>query len=507
MDSKTMLIGVNTHFNRVEKNDPAFDLTAHGGKGVDFMVLHTDPNNLSLDDACTQAKKIGEIMDENGIDYVANFEFQNFSAESKSPDGTDWANFPDGTHRPKIPQEYMKALRTGKGFMGIMYDEYEHSIINRNLSITLASKGKKILPVFPLSESSDPVEQGELLDSQVREYSEEIRSGANGIMVGEHVFPVLFHTFARNGVIPNFKSQKESVSNIQFACAAGAALEYGTPLWNCVDMWFRLTNPGHTADEMFNNLKFAYYAGVNRVYVESAHVFTENGNLNENGKKFTEFSEKFRGKERSYDVHDYRPEIAIIRYDDSYWGQGDPVAWRKMLFGNKKIKPDYRSKEYLKIFSILTHGETSPGSFSWDKVSPWSLRKHFSFASLNSTAVFDDRVKKETLEGVKLCFLSGIQISRETLEAVEQLVKESGLTVVCPKRFAPKDVLARVNGRFSEIADGKGIWIVTDNFCSSKLKKRIAPFIGRKGEIRLTFRNDEIRLKISKNGEAIEEIE
>ena len=49
-------------------------------------------------------------------------------------------------------------------------------------------------------------------------------------------------------MIPNFKSMKESCTNLTFAVAAGAALEYGTELWTCVDLWYRQSFPGHSAE-------------------------------------------------------------------------------------------------------------------------------------------------------------------------------------------------------------------------------------------------------------------
>ena len=124
--------------------------------------------------------------------------------------------------------------------------------------------------------------------------------------------------------------------------------------------------------------------------------------------------------------------------------------------------------------------------------------------TMNSVAVFDDRVRKD-LESLKLCFLSGIHISDETLTFVAKLVKENGLTVVTPKCFAPEKIRAQAKKYYNEIEDGKGVWIVTDHLSSSKVRKRIAPFLGNKGEIRLTFAGErEIVLKIAEDGNSFE---
>lgn len=503
--NKNLLVGFNTFENDVLVNDPSYALPSDGGKNVDFVVCHFDPQRNTFADACDRAGNTVEKLNEAGTQVIANFEFQNFDGDSKDKDGNDWANRPDGTHLLNLPEKYVDALKKAGNLAGIMYDEFEHVIINRNLSIELGSKFRKKLSAFPLCKTADVLEQGKLLGEQLKEYAGKIRSMGAPALAGEHVFPVLFHKFAENGLTPNFKSQKESYSDIQYAIASGAALEYGTDLWNCVDLWYRLTNPGHSPEEMYHNLLFAYLSGVNRVYVESCHCFVDRSEsgaaLNEYGKAFVKFSEEYKDKDRGYDVHDLAPEIAIIRYDDSHWGQCDPVMWKPMLFGNKKIRPDSRSKEYLKVFNILTHGETCKNGLSWGRISPWSLRPHKSFASLNSTVVFDGNVQKDKLESLKLCFLCGCHISGDTLKAVEELVRENGLTVVTSDRFAPANIRSKIKGSFSEIKDGKGTWIVVKNFSSGKLKKKVMPFAGEKGKIRLTFKDRTVTLKISENGE------
>ena len=502
MDSKKMRLGINLNFDNVRENSAQFRCVCDK---VDFMVVHTDPQRESLPVATEKTLAAAKLLDDRDIDYVANFEFQNFGHDATAPDGTEWVCNTENLHRLTIPDAYIRALNTSEHFKGVMYDEFEHAIINQNVSIIMASKGKIKKSVFTLLDGNDPYAQGELLNRQIGAYAAEIKGKGAELFIGEHVFPVLFHTFARNGMIPNFKSQKESVTNLSFAIAAGAAMQYNTPLWTCVDCWFRMTNPGHSAYEMFYNLKFADLAGVNNAYVESTSVFLdENGYPNEYAKRFAAFSDSGINRARDYDVHDYRPEIGIIRYDDTYWGQGDPVMWRNMLFGNKKIKPDRRSKEILGIFHLITHGETSRHCFNWDKIHPWALRRHRSFMTMNSVAVFDDRVCKD-MECLKLCFLSGIHISGETLAYVAKLVRNNGLTVVTPKRFAPEHIRKQAKKHYAELKDGKGLWIVTDRIFSNKVKKKIAPFLGKKGEIRLTFDGGkEIRLKISKDGDAFE---
>ena len=93
--------------------------------------------------------------------------------------------------------------------MGVMYDEFEHVIINRNLSLALDSKYNIDKPTFKLCENNDVLSQSDLLDEQLDKYATELKDKGAKTLSGEHVFPVLFHKFAKAGIIPNFKSQKE----------------------------------------------------------------------------------------------------------------------------------------------------------------------------------------------------------------------------------------------------------------------------------------------------------
>lgn len=505
--NKPLLIGYHTSDDRFFCNSPEFYQPAQTGGGVDFILCHFDPSGVSVSEECERVKKTVKVIKNLGAEAIINFEHQNFVYSYTSSDGHDWANHSDGTHRLNLPECFKEAMASEGNLYGVMYDELEHVIINRNLSITLASKFKIDVPVFPVSDSSDVIEQGKLLDNQLKDYADKMKTGGVNTLSGEHVFPVMFHTFAKNGIIPNFKSQKESFSNVQFAVAAGAALQYKTPLFNCIDMWYRMTFPGHSASELEANLKFAYLAGVDRVYVESSKVFfkdKEAGKYNDIGEVFSRFTKEYRGRERDYNVQDYKPEIGIIRFEDTFWGQGStPLPWRNMLFGNPKIKVGKPAREWIQAFNIITHGETGNGGICSDRIEPRSLLPHRSFASMNGTAVFDENVTEEALSSLKLCFLCGYAISENTMTAVRKLVRENGLTVVTPSRFAP---FKKTRKGMYEVSDGKGTWIVTDNLKSAKLRKRLAPFLGNKGEMKYRFGDKTLHMKITDNGNSFEVI-
>ncbi|MCQ2479144.1 MAG: hypothetical protein MJ120_00790 [Clostridia bacterium] len=493
-----MKIGLNVFADQIVNGNKAADIVTDNGKLIDFAVCHVDGQNYTIPQATELAHTLNDVFEKQDTDFITNFEYANWREDCTAPDGTQWAENSDGCHRVKLPDEFVKALAESKKFKGIMYDEFEHAIINRNTSIQLATKFKKILPVFPFSKERDAIKQGKLLKEQIIEYVDSFKSQGAQSMLGEHVYPVLLHKFAESGIIPNYKSLKENFSNVAFSIAAGAAMQYDLPLFNCVDNWFMNTNPGHSPSEMYYNLLFAFLAGVDCAYVESVNVMTDKGKITEHGEEFRRFCKEYKDKNREYSIKDYRPEIGIIRYDDGLWGQWYPILFKKCLFGNPKIKPDYRSKEYFKIFNILTHGETCKNGLSWDRISPWMFfHKHFSFASLNSTAVFDHNADKKVLDSLKLCFLCGIHISEKTLKEVRNCVRENGLTVVTPKRFAPSEIAAQAKGKICEINDGKGKWIVIRSYRTKGLKNSVKDFIGKKGEMRLTFADREIIMKIN----------
>ena len=73
-----------------------------------------------------------------------------------------------------------------------------------------------------------------------------------------------------------------------------------------------------------------------------------------------------------------------------------------------------------------------------------------------------------------------------------------------PKRFCPEYIRKQTKGSFTEVSDGKGKWIVTGNVLSGKTKKSVKKFLGNKGEMKFTYGDKTIRMKISKDGNSFE---
>ncbi len=141
-----------------------------------------------------------------------------------------------------------------------------------------------------------------------------------------------------------------------------------------------------------------------------------------------------------YSFRDFEPQIAIIRIDDTAWGQGKDVFcsveeggqtfdlyWKDWLFGAYNLKTSPESEEWMKAWHTITHGMVKKESLSWNAGNYYKGMPHRSFAPANSPVVFDDSVTKEHLKTVKLAFLCGLFMSNQTLADISELVKKNGL--------------------------------------------------------------------------------
>lgn len=471
--------------------------------GARFVVYHLRQEGTAAEE--TQlAAQMAEKFHGSGLQFVVNCERANWADHIVSSDGFDWVDRADGGHRFRFPDAMMKAYAAVPEFAGITYDEMEHAILNRHMSVTLSKGTRKNIPFFPPFRGKDILKAGKQLEKDVRALITEYKDAGSPKVLWEPVFPAYSHVFAKCGMDVCFKQQKEHYSNIHAAVAMGAALEYGRELWSCVDLWFRNRYPGHSPEEMYHNLVFAYLIGCDRAYVESlgAMHIKHSNTLNAHGEAYERFTREFlKDKKREYSFRDYLPSIGIIRHDDGDWGQ-DGIIWKRILYGSKTVHANRKTREWVRAWNTITHGESKKGALSLDNVFVYGLKKHRSFAPADAPVVFDSEVKKELLESLKLCFLCGIYVSPETLLSVARLVKENGLTAVAPKRFAPAYILNQCSGSFSSVRDGKGTWIVAEDPASRKVKKAVSGLIGKTHEMTYRFRGGiTIRMRISDNGE------
>jgi len=454
--------------------------------GFNFWNLHYFPNR-SMAINHENIRMLDAFCDEHGLDWVANVESPNFVKEHIDETGTDWYNREDGRHFSVFPDELLEEFADCERLWGIMYDEAAHMQNSRNKVAGMDSPW-----IF------DP--EGHTLEGAADGFTEAVREvgdlhGEYGIPLStEHVFPVLFHGFARAGWTAGTKVLKENWSPAYVACALGAALQYDTELWITPDLWGMGGYPGHSPDEYRSALLLAYHMGADCIYTENL-AFEERTNprggmvrMTEDDYELTEWGEvtKWFAKEympqnpREYDFRDIKPRVALVRQPDSCWGQSD--SWLpNMLFGHKEWPSNETTEAWLKIWHLLSRGVISEHSLSWHNTKLRLARPYQFFCPLDGVVVFDHLVGKEHLQGVEVIFLTGLGGSDETLAAIEECVAE-GATCVGLPHLMPGRV-----PEGGELREGKGLWVSTSDFLAPRVAERVKHVIPEGDVIRYRF--------------------
>lgn len=524
---RSFMLGIDTSGDRYAPGQ-FFNRKAMELLGVDFVVYHYSTPKGTIQEEAAKMEKLGKAFEEANLKVIVNLECGNWNYSIKTPDGHEWVTQPGDLQFFKLPPPVLEKLGQSNAVWGVQYDELEHSQITRNLTITLQKPGVERVTLVETT-GMDLKTADQAICEKATELVKECRQHGVKEVYTEHVWPVLFHNFARAGMVPVYKQMKENFSNVWASCAMGACLQYDQELWACLDFWNYNTFPGHSANSLWSNLLFAYWAGVDKAYVESVGKHTyqvvdqdyDNVKLLERGEVFQRFKKEYiKANPRSYTFRDIEPEIAIIRFDDTAWGQGPATAcnvktgdkiitytWKDWLFGAYDLNTSPESEEWIKAWSTVTHGRVREGSLSWNACNVYQDDPYRCFAPANSAVVFDDQVDAKHLKTLKLAFLCGHFISKKTMEAVAKLVKMQGLVVVTSKRFAPEKYTASYKGGTQAFTDGKGKWIITDNMASHELRTAVTPFIGKEDEITLRFKGGKkVVMKISPDGNELSSV-
>lgn len=516
MLKKNFYIGFENSGDKCNE-DEFFNTKAIKMLKAEFIVHHHRPKK-SIDDEIEIAKNMTRRCEEQNIFLLYNNECGNWSKEIVSPDGYDWVSHPDGCHYFDFHPDVLKAYASSPAFWGVVYDEAEHSQIHRNMSIRIKDFNAD-LPAFAETTGMTHKQADQAIFNKAKEIANKHKDCNAPMVICEAVFPVLFHNFSKAGFTIAYKQMKEHWSNLWAACAVGAARQYNKELWSCIDLWCGMNYPGHSPKELKANLIFAYLFGVDKAYIENIgsdcfYSVKQDGNLElkEYGVEYLDFINCFLPKHpRNYTHRDYEPEIAIIRFDDTDWGQGNGFFFIEgELFGSHTLKSDEKTTEWIKAWHTITHGVVSSASMSMNagvEIGDDDEVSHHSFAPFNSPIVYDDTVTEEHLKTLSLAFLCGLFISENTLKDISNLVKNNGLTVVTSNRFAPKAFADKYKEGTIACQEGKGKWIITDDMSSNELKELIKPLLGKPDEISCRFKQKTVKLKIKENGDSLELIE
>jgi len=433
----------------------------------------------------------------------------------------------DCHHRDPSPASIRAAAAAAGLFQGVLVDELTHI--------------RLLYPEFRPADGSamlaDSAGFTDLRDAEAKTVTgltklnqQFVDQGAPHTIATE-VWPSLLHADARAGMTPCPKICKEFYSTVSLAVGIGAALEYGRDLWVDVDMWFFANIPGHPAEEVKANLELAYWLGADLVYLEGCgynlfpagkqgfpfslmtQVDSERYQLTAHGEMLKEFCKVYLpAHPRSWSFRDLKPTMAIVRFDDTDVGQ---KAWgADRLYGTNSLKPDRHTAAWLGLWNVLTWGKTGSDGIAWFKpsvkhpadnphfhqdITPSYLNdpasaEHTFFVPLNGAVVFDHLVSYERLKGIPLLFLTGKQVSSETMTAINRCVSEGAVCVAWGPLAAANGIAGWRSG-VKQIRHGKGSFVLTDDFQSKEAVAHYRKFLGKPDEIRYTFGEKTVVLK------------
>jgi hypothetical protein len=443
------------------------------------------------------------------LTFFANQEITNYSKEGDLLDkeGKDILAHPDKTHRWDITGKQMESAIKNPEFRGVLYDEAEHGQMRREVNTNGGDDSQGTGRVHPYFAATDGMTLEQAYDAVYKSawnVAENYRKRGLSPMT-EDVFPSMLFTFARAGFDIAIKFMKEGIDSVYAAIAMGAARQYGREFCVTPDMWGLSGFPGHPPEELRASLLYAYWIGATKIFVENIRGLierkSENGTIwyepSDYGKVFQWFVKEYvPAHPRPYSFRDIRPEVAILRFDDSCWGQNN--SWLPdNLYGAVNLKTTPETVAWFRIWSLLTLGQTREDGISFHTKSYNGLPHDF-FCPLKDVVVYDHLAGDREMEGLKLVFLTGVLISPQTLEAVRTFVRKGGLcislTSLAPSQFT---------GRSGEIPDGSGRWLFVNDFLSEKVRKAVSPFLANPDEISYHIGKQRLIVKRGKDGDTI----
>ena len=479
-------------------------LRYHEEQGIDLNIPgFEDTPRMAM--AAHYIRDMEAFCQEHGLHWIINLESANWIESFLDDKGRDWFRRDDGRQYFKFPPELIAELADTENLLGLMYDEAEHmqstSDPERAERHGIAGLGRPFMydPAGDvLTDAADGL--AEAAADARRVYED---TGLS--LYTEHVFPIMFHPFARAGYVAAPKILKESWSPIVIAQAMGAAIQYDTELWITPDLWFPGTYPGHSVEEYRSALLLAYHMGADCIYTENLAFDHNNqgiGSLilyDDDRYEVTPYGEVTKwfihdyvpAHPRHYSFRELKPRIAIIRQEDGCYGQA--TAWLPdTLFGHPEWQSTLETEAWFKLWHLLSLGVVPADTLSWHAGS-MARRSYQVFAPLDGVVVFDHHVRKKHFAEADLIILTGIGVSEATLADVAERVRE-GAVCIGMHALLPESVQAETgeNGSFE---DGAGRWIATTDFLAPHVRQAIIPFLPQHDRIRYRFGDHEVHIR------------
>lgn len=235
-------------------------------------------------------------------------------------------------------------------------------------------------------------------------------------------------------------------------------------------------------------------AGVDNVYTEHfiglCRIRSATYEFSEYGAALQAFLDDAPSRaKRGYTYLDYEPEVTIIRFPDSDWGQASCYYW-DTLYGALDLPPTPETGEWMQVFSLLTGGQSDPRAVNANSA-VYPRYEQPVMMPCPPTAVYDHNAGPEVLRGVPTLFLCGVTVSPGTLAAVEACVQR-GATCFAAARLCPERVRRQAAERPARVDDKRGAWIVLDGFRPEDLGpyEPLLPPVGH--ALRLKFKGRDV---------------
>jgi len=460
--------------------------------GFDFLMFHLHAENtVELNGLSDWAKRTSH-------DFILNQE-----NTSRPPGDPTFYRQPGFFYQPA--KEFLARAIASQHFLGVCYDEAEHWV---NQGVWITGHNKPFAPHFHDAESETVAQAyaGNLYNLQTLMQSNypgfaTPASGRTGpIVCTEHVFPAMFHVFARAGISPMPKLLKETVTPVAAGLALGCVRQYGTKYWPCLDLWGptlpALSYPNHSPAELSSALLFAYWTGAERAYIENFNYQGSLYSVTNNHVQLSAWGEAVRVFKHDYlpfnpraiRAEDFAPEIVILRFPDTDWGQISTSYTRTNLYGASNLIRDWQTSYWIRIWHVISHGTIPTNGLNWN--AGFTIPYRFFFPA-NNVAVYDHLAADPKLFATaKLVFLTGKEISPICQNTLSGLVNR-GLTVVTPSYLVPLGM--KLGGEVVKVyPTGLGRWIVTDQVDNNAVATLLRPFLGSPDQMRFVFGRTEV---------------
>ncbi len=494
--------------------------TALDDLGAQFVMVHLMPYSVPGEDVApemaSQMLAIDAGMRAHDKSYALNLEAPNFIPRLEITPGLDEFSQPGGRHLWLLRMDWLRTVLDQPGppaLKALVYDEAEHMQLSNN---KFADSPRDTFDApFLVNTRGMGLEQAydalvaECVRIREQHYENQVTLNT------EQVWPDLFHIFAHAGWTAAPKLLKEGFTPVVLCIALGAALQYkdnGIHFWVSPDLWGFDKYPGHSPEALRSALLMGYWLGAECIYVENIDFDRwekrhpkadpkgsllhwsdpEHCELTTHGKVLRDFAKEYIPQHpRTVDWRTYRPRVAIIRLPDGGWGQFDAgeghgeAASRNRLLGNPDMPLDEPAREWLHVWSVLTHGVVKPGAISYNNPMVYPAFQDF-FVPVDSVAVFDHQVTGAVLDGVDCFVVCGHALSAATFDTVAQKVGEGATCIIARRLYDQRNAERRAL---------PGKWVIVDHFDGPELAEALQPFLGPADEARYRFANGTVVFK------------